>query len=56
MSCIVAAYHAVALHLFILYRYTLCLVFSGLLRHDVDDFVADWNNHKIRKNKLSSSP
>ena len=36
-------------------RYTLGLVFGTLLQRDAEEFVADWNNHKIRRNRLSNS-
>lgn len=41
---------------FCLLRYTLGLIFGQLLKQDIDEFVEDWNNHYIRKNRLSISP
>ncbi len=41
---------------FNLCRYTLMFVFGELLYQDIKEFVYDWNNHLIRKNKLSTSP
>ena len=37
-------------------RYTSGFVFGSLLQKDLEAFVADWNNHRIRPNGNSASP
>jgi len=37
-------------------RYSLAYVFGSVLQNDIDDFIDDWNNHCIRKNRFSEGP
>ncbi len=37
-------------------RYTLAFVFGNVLQRDINEFVHDWNNHLIRRNKHRNVP
>ena len=37
-------------------RYTLAFTFGNLLQDDLEDFVADWNSHYLRKSRNPGSP
>ncbi|XP_065901982.1 uncharacterized protein [Dysidea avara] len=38
-----------------IHRYTLTFVFGELLQKDLNEFVAEWNSHPIRKNRHARS-
>ena len=40
----------------ILYRYALVFTLGNLLQKDLDEFVTQWNEHPIRKNRQTLSP